>query len=177
MAKLHKVEMYVLDINKQYGTLRDTIEHINDRLELVSLHPFNIQSVDFEWDDEHKLNYTNKTHEDFSAVFGKENNNQNIDVSKINLCDSCRNCLPVCDSNYDDVVFGNGIGNDNIIECSKYDCAMIEQKHYDTLYAALNLACEHISKDKIHVDTDKYKSKNSLLGYFVIKANKFLNSK
>lgn len=34
-----------------------------------------------------------------------------------NLCETCGFCIPVCDQ---DVEFGNGIGNDNVIECSGY---------------------------------------------------------
>jgi hypothetical protein len=66
--------MYVLDICEHYGSLNETIEHINDRLELVILHPFNVKTVEFEWDDEHKLNYNNKTYDDFSGMFIKEDN-------------------------------------------------------------------------------------------------------
>ena len=72
MAKLHKIEMYILDIDEHYGTLQDTIEHINDRLELTSLHPFNVQTVDFDWHDEHKLNFTDATYEDYSGMFPAE---------------------------------------------------------------------------------------------------------
>lgn len=71
MAKLHKIEMYILDIDEHYGTLSETIDHINDRLELTSLHPFKVQSVDFDWHDEHKLNYSNNTYDDFRGMFPK----------------------------------------------------------------------------------------------------------
>lgn len=38
----------------------------------------------------------------------------------INLCQSCYKEYPNCDANNDDIVFGDGIGNDNICCCSKY---------------------------------------------------------
>lgn len=39
--------------------------------------------------------------------------------TKRNLCDSCSiNNVPVCLT--DDIVFGNGVGNDNIIKCKNY---------------------------------------------------------
>ena len=40
--------------------------------------------------------------------------------TKRNLCDSCMNAkvFPVCFEK--DIVFGNGVGNDNIIKCRKY---------------------------------------------------------
>ena len=39
--------------------------------------------------------------------------------SKVNLCDDCGLCMPDC--NASDFKFGDGKGNDNIIEC---DCAV-----------------------------------------------------
>ena len=43
--------------------------------------------------------------------------------NQINLCDSCKYLYPACPSGKekDDVIFGNGIGNDNICACDKYD--------------------------------------------------------
>lgn len=41
--------------------------------------------------------------------------------NKVNLCDSCRFTYPSCPSETQDVIFGNGIGNDNICACSKYE--------------------------------------------------------
>ena len=39
--------------------------------------------------------------------------------TKRNLCDSCTiNNVPVCLT--DDIVFGNGVGNDNISKCKNY---------------------------------------------------------
>jgi hypothetical protein len=72
MAKLHKVEMYIVDIDEHYGNLNETIEHINDRLELVELHPFNVQTVGFDWHDEHKLNLSDASYEDYRGMFPKE---------------------------------------------------------------------------------------------------------
>lgn len=40
--------------------------------------------------------------------------------NQINLCDSCDYSYPECPSEKDDVIFGNGIGNDNICACNKY---------------------------------------------------------
>lgn len=40
--------------------------------------------------------------------------------NQINLCDSCDYSYPDCPSKDDDVIFGNGIGNDNICACNKY---------------------------------------------------------
>lgn len=40
--------------------------------------------------------------------------------NQINLCDSCDYSYPDCPIENDDVIFGNGIGNDNICACNKY---------------------------------------------------------
>ena len=44
--------------------------------------------------------------------------------SKIHLCDNCQNEFPVCISG--DVVFGNGKGGDNIIECEGFKQKLAE---------------------------------------------------
>ena len=41
--------------------------------------------------------------------------------NQVNLCDSCTYTYPECPSEKDDVIFGNGIGNDNICACNKYE--------------------------------------------------------
>jgi len=49
--------------------------------------------------------------------------------NQINLCNSCNYLYPDCPSESDDVIFGNGKGNDNICACSKYlPSAQQEQK-------------------------------------------------
>jgi len=40
--------------------------------------------------------------------------------NQINLCDNCKYLYPDCPSKNDDVIFGNGVGNDNICACNKY---------------------------------------------------------
>ena len=40
------------------------------------------------------------------------------DKSTDNLCDSCALCFADCPS--ENVVFGNGIGDDNVIECDSF---------------------------------------------------------
>jgi len=40
--------------------------------------------------------------------------------NQVHLCDSCSYTYPECPSEYTDMIFGNGIGNDNVCACSKY---------------------------------------------------------
>lgn len=40
--------------------------------------------------------------------------------NQVHLCNSCKYEFPVCPIKNDDIVFGNGVGDDNICACSKY---------------------------------------------------------
>ena len=40
--------------------------------------------------------------------------------TKINLCDTCIQKQPVCIHDYEKTRYGDGIGNDNVIECNGY---------------------------------------------------------
>lgn len=71
MAKLYKVELYVVDIDERYGDVNDIIEHVNDRLELVELKPFNIQEKEVDWSDEIDLNFENQPVEVYRKYFSK----------------------------------------------------------------------------------------------------------
>ena len=41
--------------------------------------------------------------------------------NKVNLCDSCKHEYPVCMAGSADVLFGDGVGDDNVCCCSCYD--------------------------------------------------------
>lgn len=47
--------------------------------------------------------------------------------TKRNLCDSCKHCFADCPATPDDVKFGDGMGNDNVYECDKYEK---KEKHF-----------------------------------------------
>lgn len=44
-----------------------------------------------------------------------------IQGNKVHLCDSCAYIYPDCPSKKENVIFGDGVGNDNICCCSCYD--------------------------------------------------------
>lgn len=46
-------------------------------------------------------------------------------VNEVNLCDSCCHFQPVCECN--NLIFGTGLGDDNIIACDGYE--PIELRH------------------------------------------------
>lgn len=41
--------------------------------------------------------------------------------TKMNLCNTCEENIPECKSSHKDVKYGNGKGDDNIIECKYYN--------------------------------------------------------
>lgn len=41
--------------------------------------------------------------------------------TKRHLCITCVYDIPECDATLDDVEYGDGLGNDNVMECSKYE--------------------------------------------------------
>lgn len=47
--------------------------------------------------------------------------------TKINLCDTCKFEVPTCSAIYPDIQFGNGWGNDNVIECKRYKEVLISK--------------------------------------------------
>lgn len=53
--------------------------------------------------------------------------------NQVNLCDSCRHIYPECPSGKDDVIFGNGKGNDNICACNKYEPSIQPEPCEDTI--------------------------------------------
>ena len=77
--------------------------------------------------------------------------------NQVNLCDSCKYSYPDCPSEVDDVIFGNGKGNDNICACNKYlqsaqpehalkDCRNCKHgqynDHWDTYFCYNSGNCE-----------------------------------
>ena len=54
-------------------------------------------------------------------------NVQEIGLSNhVNLCDSCMWKYPQC--KYDNIIFGDGVGNDNICACSNYKPLMTNKE-------------------------------------------------
>lgn len=47
-------------------------------------------------------------------------------ANKVHLCDSCKHEVPTCDS--DNLIFGSGKGNDNVVACSTYQALTYKEK-------------------------------------------------
>ena len=43
-----------------------------------------------------------------------------IENNKVNLCTSCCSPFPNCEAQEEDIMFGDGVGDDNICACSEY---------------------------------------------------------
>lgn len=69
--------------------------------------------------------------------------------NQVNLCDSCTYTYPECPSEKDDVIFGNGIGNDNICACNKYQPVATDTNVGDTIsrQAAIDAMCSACGYD------------------------------
>jgi len=58
MAKLYKVEMYIFDLNDMYNDIDEVIKSA-ERKSCAEFIPFNIQKVEFKWDENIALYHMN----------------------------------------------------------------------------------------------------------------------
>lgn len=88
--------------------------------------------------------------------------------NQVHLCDSCHYSYPVCPAMNNDVIFGNGIGHDNICACAKFEIKpeqtvkVYHKQAPDKLYYFYCGACGEIIDCSFHED---YKSIKSYCGY------------
>lgn len=54
--------------------------------------------------------------------------------NKVNLCDSCRFTIAECGAKFEDVMFGDGRGNDNVCSCRFYEAKGVELHCKDCEY-------------------------------------------
>jgi len=71
MAKLHKVELYIIDANDKYNNINEIMHDIENSTD-CSLIPFNAQEIEIDWDDEIDINLSNYPVENFRKYFRKE---------------------------------------------------------------------------------------------------------
>ena len=64
-------------------------------------------------------------------VFKDVNGCNCITNNEVNLCDSCCSEYPACQHEGDDIgnVFGDGVGNDNICACNKYEAITLKSMY------------------------------------------------
>jgi hypothetical protein len=73
MTILHKVEMYILDINENYESVTDIIEDCKTHTD-VDFACFNRESVEVKWDDNIDLNYIDCDLETYRKYFCLKDN-------------------------------------------------------------------------------------------------------
>lgn len=69
MAKLYKVEMYILDINETYEDICDICDDATYDMDLVKFEPINTQIRKIEWSDNIDLNKNTCTIETYRKYF------------------------------------------------------------------------------------------------------------
>lgn len=69
MAKIHKVEMYLVDINEDFETLHDALVYMTNGKYSPLLHLVTSESKEFEWDDNVIVNHCNCTNEQYNQFF------------------------------------------------------------------------------------------------------------
>jgi len=75
MAKLHKVELYIIDVNDNYSNLNEIMHDIGNTTD-YSLIPFNSQEVEIDWHDEIDINLSNCPVENFREYFKAEDEDE-----------------------------------------------------------------------------------------------------
>ena len=69
--------------------------------------------------------------------------------NQIHLCDSCKYNYPNCPSENEDVLFGNGVDNDNICCCAKYFVS-IDRPHGEWIKHEIKDTCRWIECSECH---------------------------
>jgi len=69
MAKIFKIEMYVVDTNDKTQDEQDLLDELENSLEDLLIHAANVEMRTFEWDDGIAINYVAATNEDHEAYF------------------------------------------------------------------------------------------------------------
>jgi len=74
--------------------------------------------------------------------------------ARLHLCESCKKQYPDCEATKDGIVFGNGIGNDNIIGCTAYDNRWMSQNEprvlaIDEIHSGMTVWLEDEDKTEV----------------------------
>ena len=69
MAKLHKIELYIIDPNESYESAMDVFSEIDNKLYDGTLVTFKSNTVKVDWFDGIDINNINATREEFEHYF------------------------------------------------------------------------------------------------------------
>ena len=67
-AKLYRMTIHVVDVNKQYGSSGELLGALRWGCE-ASIHAYNVEMVSIKWDDEIDINRYGSTKDDFDKYF------------------------------------------------------------------------------------------------------------
>lgn len=69
MAKVHKVELYLIDANSMYGNTEQLLDYLLDRTDINYRVKSQQESEEFEWEDDIAINYGDATIDDYEEYF------------------------------------------------------------------------------------------------------------
>jgi len=73
MAKLHKLELYVLDVNDDFNNSQDVLNYIEHQTSrYLNFKSSSQKSVDIKWEDDIDLNFSDCSIESYEAYFIKQ---------------------------------------------------------------------------------------------------------
>ncbi|GAA0102584.1 hypothetical protein UT300012_32990 [Paraclostridium bifermentans] len=84
MENLHKIELYVVDYNNQFGTVDNFVSYLEDCTDCM-YHVGNNKTVEIEWSDDLDINKTNATTKDHEKYLEKEEQNDEIMKNKYSV--------------------------------------------------------------------------------------------
>ena len=69
MAKVHKVELYLLDVNEYFNNVDYLLDYMTNGKYAPSVHVINSESKEFEWDDDVVINRYDCSTEQYDKFF------------------------------------------------------------------------------------------------------------
>lgn len=69
MAKIHKVELYLLDVNEDFNNVDEVIEYMTNMKYAPNIYVVSSKSKEFEWDDDVIINRYDCSTEQYNDFF------------------------------------------------------------------------------------------------------------
>jgi hypothetical protein len=99
--------------------------------------------------------------------------------ARLHLCESCKKQYPDCEATKEGIVFGNGIGNDNIIGCTAYDNRWMSQNEprvlaLDEIHSSMTVWLEDVDKADVilAITESKFYALHGLVRCFITSDNR-----
>lgn len=69
MSKVHKVGLFILDVNEEFRDIEEIIEYLTSSKYAPSIHLIESETKEFEWDDDVIINKCSCTDEEYEEFF------------------------------------------------------------------------------------------------------------